>query len=79
VRLPPTQSAFDNDGKPSREWTEWVRNELFPNVNLDNGYGTTANRPVNGITIGSRYFDTDLGYIIHYDGTNWVNGAGSTV
>jgi len=77
VRLPPTQSAFDNDGKPSREWTEWIRNELYPNANLDSG--VTADRPVNGIIVGSRYFDTTLGIPIWYDGTNWIDAQGTTV
>lgn len=79
MRPPPIGSPFDTNGRPSREWVEWVRQELYDVVSLGNGNGTTANRPTNGLKIGSWYFDTTLGYIIHYDGTNWVNGSGTTV
>ena len=40
--------------------------------------GTTANRPATPEDYG-QYFDTDLGYTIIYNGTNWVDGAGSIV
>lgn len=40
--------------------------------------GTTANRPTQGIT-GQTYFDTDLGYPIWFNGTNWVNSTGTVV
>jgi hypothetical protein len=41
--------------------------------------GTTADRPTTRLTIGQTYFDTTLGYPIWYNGTNWVNSAGTTV
>ena len=41
-------------------------------------YGTTANRPSSPV-IGETYFDTDKGYRIDYNGTNWVNASGATV
>ncbi len=40
--------------------------------------GDTGNRPIGNIT-GYYYFDTDLGYIITYNGTNWVNATGAIV
>jgi hypothetical protein len=42
-------------------------------------YGTTAQRPAVGQTIGQMYFDTTLGYPIFYNGTKWVNSSGSAV
>lgn len=41
--------------------------------------GTTVNRPTEGLFIGYPYFDTDLGYMVHYDGVGWVNGVGTLV
>jgi hypothetical protein len=42
-------------------------------------YGTTADRPVVELQIGQQYFDTTLGYPIWYDGTDWVDAAGTVV
>lgn len=39
---------------------------------------TTANRPGSPV-VGQRFFDTDLGQPIWYDGSNWVDATGSTV
>jgi hypothetical protein len=41
--------------------------------------GTTAARPAERLLIGQTYFDTTLGIPIWYNGTNWVNSAGTTV
>ena len=41
--------------------------------------GTTAKRPTARRFIGQRYFDTDLGYPIWWDGVNWVDATGTTV
>lgn len=40
--------------------------------------GTTANRPASPVA-GQRYFDTDLGRPIWFDGTGWVDAAGTAV
>lgn len=40
--------------------------------------GTSEDRPIVG-TIGYLYFDTTIGKPIWWDGTNWVDYAGSTV
>lgn len=79
MRPPPTEIKFDEESRPNRSWVEWIRQDLFNMVSLDNGSGATAERPVNGIKEGSRYFDTDLGIPIFYDGTNWIDASGSTV
>lgn len=45
--------------------------------------GSTANRPQDSaqtpLPIGLFYFDTTLGIPIWYDGTNWINAAGTVV
>lgn len=40
--------------------------------------GRSGNRPSNPDT-GQEYFDTDLGHAIHWDGSQWVDGSGSSV
>jgi hypothetical protein len=41
--------------------------------------GTTANRPTDRVQIGQFYFDTTINRPIWYDGTNWINAAGTIV
>lgn len=37
--------------------------------------GPTINRP-SPVNIGTQYLDTDLGYIVVWNGTVWINAAG---
>jgi hypothetical protein len=41
--------------------------------------GTTANRPTERLLVGQYYFDTTIGRPIWYNGTNWINAAGTVV
>ena len=45
--------------------------------------GTTSQRPtaVTGapLTVGQHYFDTTLGIPVWWNGTHWVNSAGTSV
>ena len=41
--------------------------------------GATADRPTFNLSVGQYYFDTDLGIPIWYDGTDWVDAAGTVV
>jgi hypothetical protein len=41
--------------------------------------GTTSNRPVVGLQVGQQYFDTTLGIPIWWDGTDWIDAAGTVV
>ncbi len=41
--------------------------------------GTTANRPTERLEVGQYYFDTTIGRPIWYNGTNWINAAGTVV
>ena len=81
MRPPPTEIPFDENERPHKSWIEWIREDLFNMVSLDNGSGTTGERPVNGIKNGSRYWDTTLELPIWYDldNTKWIDAAGNTV
>lgn len=57
---------------------EWIQ-EAYRILKKDRGSGTTSERPTNGLEIGSYYFDTTLGYMIWYNGSGWVDAAGSSV
>jgi len=52
--------------------------EYTPNPATSPLSGPTSGRPSNAAT-GVRYFSTDLGYPIYFNGTNWVNGTGAYV
>ena len=41
--------------------------------------GSTANRPTTNLAVGDYYFDTDLNLPIYYDGTDWIDAAGTVV
>lgn len=41
--------------------------------------GTTANRPTERLEVGQYYFDTTINRPIWYNGTNWINAAGTVV
>ena len=41
--------------------------------------GTTTARPTVGLQIGQQYFDTTINRPIWWDGTNWINAAGTVV
>jgi len=41
--------------------------------------GITANRPSTDLQVGQFYFDTTINRPIWWDGTNWINAAGTVV
>jgi hypothetical protein len=41
--------------------------------------GNTASRPTEFLEIGQFYFDTTINRPIWYNGTNWINAAGTVV
>lgn len=79
MRPPPIGAPFDTASKPSRVWVEWIKLDLFGVASLNVGNGSTADRPVNGLNVGSHYFDTTLGIPIWYDGSGWVDAQGNSV
>lgn len=48
-----------------------VVNRKYVNLN-----GTTANRPKASV-VGQRYFDTSIGRPVYWNGSTFVDGAGS--
>lgn len=67
----------------TQAWAEWF-SRLWDVSKKINQSGTTANRPINGLSVGDYYFDTDLGHPIwlksHAAGvSDWVDGAGTSV
>ena len=61
-----------------RYWDNTTSYEALVPLGFVVANGTTANRPTQGIT-GQTYFDTDLGYPIWFNGTDWVNATGQVV
>jgi hypothetical protein len=41
--------------------------------------GTTTERPTERREVGQYYFDTTIGRPIYWNGTNWINAAGTVV
>lgn len=55
-----------------------IRNWIVANSQ----YGATAQRPTSGLQPGDKYFDTDLGFIIHVKSVGpvvWVRWDGTVV
>lgn len=67
-----------SNGLLSPAWSRFFQSVFYACFALYES-GTTANRPTKGLWIGRPYFDTTLGYQIHYNGSVWVDSAGSTV
>jgi len=62
-----TTDFYDNGGNP-----------VFHNNSFAREKGPTAERPSTNYA-GQRYFDTDLGQPIWYDGAGWVDAQGAVV
>lgn len=65
-------------GRFSLPWVNFFANVYRVCLSVTQS-GTTAQRPTKNLFVGRQYFDTTLGHVIHYDGTNWVDATGSTV
>jgi len=71
------QQYFDQYSNVLRLYFNQIDN--FTRGILIPAYGTTSERPTERLTLGQTYFDTTLNIPIWYNGTNWVNTAGTTV
>jgi hypothetical protein len=76
---PPEYSALTQDKFSNALRLYFNTIDSFTRAVVVPAYGTTANRPNKGLSIGQTYFDTTLGIPIWYNGTNWVNSSGTTV
>lgn len=82
ITPPPGRAAFDEtdaQGRPvraNRLWTSFL-GQVFAICFAVAQSGTTAQRPTVTLFAGRPYFDTSLGYTIWWDGSQWVDAAGS--
>lgn len=61
----------------NRKLTDTPTDDLsIVNRKYVNMSGTTAQRP-NSPVVGQQYFETTIGRPVFFDGTDWVDGAGS--
>lgn len=74
----PRGAVVEQTGEPTRVMFVWL-SQVSDLLNALTSSGITGDRPTGFLYVGRTYFDTTLGYAIWYDGTNWVNSAGSTV
>lgn len=56
---------------------EYINSKGGSDCDCSTKYGPTSDRPITELKIGYEYFDTDLGYIIYWDGTRWVDSDGN--
>jgi hypothetical protein len=61
--------------EPWRNWLSQVRLICF----AQQEFGTTANRPVENLYAGRRYWDSTLQKPIFYTGSGWKDAAGGAV
>lgn len=73
----PTQTPFDENGIPSKQWIDWA-SEVSRQAKYK-GEFTTAGRPTNGLNDGDWGIDTTLGYPIWYYSSGWINSAGASI
>jgi len=72
--LPTNAQLADTSGKASVPFLSWL-SIVHTTVVAMRQSGTTANRPTALLWVGRRYFDTDLGLPVYWNGTAWVNGG----
>lgn len=79
INVPPNSGQLaSDDGRPSVSWTNWF-SQAYRICFAVSQSGTTANRPTKELYVGRQYWDTTLGYEIHYNGSAWVRWDGAAV
>jgi hypothetical protein len=84
IQAPPNQDEVQKWDQVRNRWIvsplwQLFFSNIFGSVTALQQSGTTAQRPTKGLYVGRPYFDTTLGYSINYNGTVWVDGAGTPV
>lgn len=77
MAAPMHEPVADQTRRFSRPWLQWV-DLIDRTVRAVREAGPTANRPTARLWVGRQYFDTDLGYPVWYDGSQWVDASGTT-
>lgn len=73
----PGSGPVTDDSGPTRGWLKWFR-VVTDAINALRQSGTTAQRPTVNLWVGRPYYDTTLETPVWWDGSNWVNGSGTT-
>lgn len=79
--FPSNNNIANNDGGVTLPWLQAFQ-RWHTVIASEQQSGTTAQRPIKGLWVGRRYFDTTLGYPVYLKSVNpsvWVNGAGTVV
>lgn len=74
----PSDALIESGGRALAQFRVWL-SDVTRIVNGLTSSGVTGDRPTTRLFVGRTYFDTTLGIPIWYDGTNWINSAGTTV
>lgn len=76
---PPNNTSVDQNGDQiAQPWASWFSAVSSLLIALT-GSGTTVRRPIKLLWVGRPFFDTTLGYEIHYNGNAWVRWDGVVV
>lgn len=73
--LPSNTSVVSDDGQTDRQWLQWL-DRIHVICAAEQQSGSTADRPAKRLWIGRRYFDTDIGAPVFWDGSAWIEGGG---
>lgn len=82
VNVPPLNTPFNRqDGSVDPAWADFAM-QMYRSAQMDYGSGTTAQRPINDLRAGGRYFDQSLGAAgrpiwINKTATGWVHDDGT--
>jgi hypothetical protein len=71
----PQGQVSDENGPTRPAWLAWFKNTQNA-VNSVYESGPSANRPTKGLWLGRRYWDTDTGEMVSWNGVSWVAPAG---
>lgn len=78
----PSDTVIDDGGNFTSSWMAFM-SKVKNFVIWRSRTGTTAQRPTDGLEIGTPYYDTTLGYLICVHQVTpaivWHNGAGAVV
>jgi hypothetical protein len=74
--MPQDDFLQPKSSRPNNSWQNFLQ-AVHDQLQFLTTSGTTANRPTKGLFVGRHYFDTTLGFEIHFNGTQWVKYDGT--
>jgi hypothetical protein len=82
IDIPSPNSAVDDTGSFNNQWVSFFT-KAKNYISRNSQSGPTSDRPTSNLEIGTRYYDTTLGYLIAVHQVKpsivWHNGAGAVV